>query len=577
MCRLCQATATGKESLCGSRRDQSSNQCDRARANSREQVSNMTWSKESIGNSSTVEATPSGNASRKGKYESIRRGRRPNGSTRIVARKRSMRVADSESVRRMYLTKTQLTLQSQPADLEQQRESTPSSDGEAVQVAPKRQASVRRTHAFRRSSRSRQAFKERGARLVVPTTDAVSPLPTATGGDTQRQSLVLRLVHDDSSDSADDVDSDTETRPRTVAVQVCITLPVDPTLPADTDICSLSSVKLTINEEKVKTEDRDVGPEPVKLLETAVNKDECKKVDVDLDVMPEPVKVSAEMEEKSEEKRQDVGPEPVEILDSVPNLEADRETKVQSTEEKRPSMLRRMLRRSMSRRASRKTTKGMNRRQPPQARRRRMRAPVKRMLRRPRKVVVMGDMFSGKSNLISAYCRDKFSTNYIPTLLNTCLTDAKVFGESIELVVVEVVGRDDYAKLRKCAYHKIDAVILCYSADNPDSLGRIIDYWVPELKCLAPKVPFILVATKKDIRDQVLYDEKSTSAVDAVVSTSRGQKVAKSIGAHTFLECSARYRDNTRNVFETAAKVALQKSRRKRKVRRNCQNDCIVS
>ena len=195
--------------------------------------------------------------------------------------------------------------------------------------------------------------------------------------------------------------------------------------------------------------------------------------------------------------------------------------------------------------------------------------PTRRMIRRPRKVVIMGDMFSGKSSLISAYCHDRFSTNYVPTLLNTLSTDAQVFGENIELVIVDVGGRDDYAKLRKCAYHKMDIIILCYAADSPEGLRRIVDYWVPEIKRHCPKVPFILVATKKDIRDDALYEsshiEGGGGGKEGIVSTISGRRVAETVGAQKFLECSARYRDNTRNVFEMAAKVALQKSRRKRK------------
>lgn len=195
--------------------------------------------------------------------------------------------------------------------------------------------------------------------------------------------------------------------------------------------------------------------------------------------------------------------------------------------------------------------------------------------RRPRKVVVIGDMCSGKSGLISAYCKDRFSETYIPTFLHTCLTDAKVFGETIELVVVEVSGRDDYARLRQCAYHKMDAVIFCYSADNVTSLDRITETWLPELQKHAPKVPYILVGTKKDVKENYIHQMELISSdgecdrredlLQSVVTTAQGSELARSIGAHNFVECSARYRDGTREVFETAAKVALQKSRRKRK------------
>ena len=144
----------------------------------------------------------------------------------------------------------------------------------------------------------------------------------------------------------------------------------------------------------------------------------------------------------------------------------------------------------------------------------------------------------------------------------------------IDLVVVEVAGRDDYEKLRRCAYHKMDVVIFCYATDNPASLERVQRIWLPELQKYAPSVPYILVGTKKDIRESYIYELESLQVDDttkskesisnSVVTTSHGSEVAKSIGARAFLECSALYRDATREVFETAAQVAL-KTRRKRK------------
>ena len=150
----------------------------------------------------------------------------------------------------------------------------------------------------------------------------------------------------------------------------------------------------------------------------------------------------------------------------------------------------------------------------------------------------------------------------------------------MELVVVEVSGRKDYLKLRKCAYRKTDAIILCYSCDNASSLRNIETNWLPEMREYVPDVPFILVGTRKDIRDEILDkvesskerkaggDENSQQAVrERLVSEETGYEMAKTTGAHYFLECSALYRDNTRHVFETVAKVSLQK-RRKRKVQR---------
>ena len=200
--------------------------------------------------------------------------------------------------------------------------------------------------------------------------------------------------------------------------------------------------------------------------------------------------------------------------------------------------------------------------------------------KRPRKIVVIGDMFCGKSSLISAYCRDKFSADlYVPTILNSCLADARIFGRRVDLAIVEISGRRDYARLRQCAYHKTDAIILCYATDNSDTLESILTYWLPELQHFAPRAPRILVGTKNDRRDDRIHEARQLTdttseeqnvqrqaLLEKLVSKARVVEAGEMVKAHASLVCSALYRDRTRDVFEKAAEVALKKSRRKKKV-----------
>ena len=204
--------------------------------------------------------------------------------------------------------------------------------------------------------------------------------------------------------------------------------------------------------------------------------------------------------------------------------------------------------------------------------------------RRPRKILVLGDMMSGKTNLISSYCKDRYQDQYIPTLFRCVQTDATVRGENINLVVLDISGRDDFAPLRKYAYHKVDTVVFCYPVDSIDSFERIRSFWVPELKAYAPKAPFVVVGTKRDIRDEArdrvegyklsLHGKEGETdgriGVEAefaktFVSYDRGKRLSNELSAQGFYECSAMYRDGTRSLFESITMIALKKSRRKRK------------
>ena len=99
----------------------------------------------------------------------------------------------------------------------------------------------------------------------------------------------------------------------------------------------------------------------------------------------------------------------------------------------------------------------------------------------------------------------------------------------------------------------------------------------------------MLVGTRTDAREKILTDlypcpccnrteggdaadylcyEKACSdnshICERVVTTEQAREMGQQLGCQEYLECSARYRDGTRRVFEQATLVALRKHRRRR-------------
>ena len=199
---------------------------------------------------------------------------------------------------------------------------------------------------------------------------------------------------------------------------------------------------------------------------------------------------------------------------------------------------------------------------------------------RTRKFLFLGDMNCGKSNLITTYCKDRFFERYHPTILHFCLSDTKIMGRKFDIIMADTSGRDDFKPLRQCAYFKTDVAILCYSAEDRNTLERIKSYWLPELKEYAPHCPFLLVETKKDIREEqedkklLLESEGKTETSEyhrickdleeRIVPGGVGACLARELGAERFYSTSARYRAGTRKMVQNATAVAIKKSRRKR-------------
>jgi small GTP-binding protein len=126
------------------------------------------------------------------------------------------------------------------------------------------------------------------------------------------------------------------------------------------------------------------------------------------------------------------------------------------------------------------------------------------------------------------------------------------------LIIYFVTGQEDYDRLRPLSYPDTDVILMCFSVDNRDSLENIQSKWIPEVEHFCPNVPYLLIATKKDLRTDPAFSAVGTIKYEA------GRSMADTVGAYSYLECSAKTREGVREVFTTATQAALQKKKRKR-------------
>ncbi|MEE6513348.1 hypothetical protein FKM82_020921, partial [Ascaphus truei] len=175
-----------------------------------------------------------------------------------------------------------------------------------------------------------------------------------------------------------------------------------------------------------------------------------------------------------------------------------------------------------------------------------------------KKLVIVGDGACGKTCLLIVFSRNEFPESYIPTLFENYVADIEVDGKRVELILWDTAGQEDYDRLRTLSYPDTNVILMCFSIASPDSLINITEKWTPEVKRFYPNVPIILVGNKKDLRN----DEQNRSAVLSVpqepVKPEEGRDMANRIGAFGYMECSAKMKDGVREVFEMAARAALQ-------------------
>jgi GTPase SAR1 family protein len=118
--------------------------------------------------------------------------------------------------------------------------------------------------------------------------------------------------------------------------------------------------------------------------------------------------------------------------------------------------------------------------------------------------------------------------------------------------------------------------------------------WAPEITHYSPKTPFLLIGTQIDLRNDANTIDKLKKTNEKPITTKQGEKLAQSIKAVEYVECSAKSQVNTfvvsilfellpfcllhrqdglKKVFDVAIMTTL-KSKRKIRLQRekpNCQ------
>ena len=182
-----------------------------------------------------------------------------------------------------------------------------------------------------------------------------------------------------------------------------------------------------------------------------------------------------------------------------------------------------------------------------------------------KKLVIVGDGACGKTCLLIVFSKDQFPEVYVPTVFENYVADIEVGGRQVELALWDTAGQEDYDRLRPLSYPDTDVILMCFSIDSPDSLENIPEKWTPEVRHFCPNVPIILVGNKKDLRNDENTKRELQKMNQAPLKADEGKRMADTISAVAYLECSAKTKEGVREVFEQATRAALVVRRKKRR------------
>ena len=179
------------------------------------------------------------------------------------------------------------------------------------------------------------------------------------------------------------------------------------------------------------------------------------------------------------------------------------------------------------------------------------------------KITVVGDHLVGKSCLIYTFLCRSYPKIFPPIVLDgTYDIIIQCDNMPVKHIIYDTRGTDDYKELRPYSYPNTDIFIICFSLQSRKSLDNVKKIWVSEIKNHCPDVPYILVGTKYDLKDNQISSEK----VDEIpVLSIEGEEMKNKINAENYIECSSLTNYNVDEVFYSAIRIVLRKMSNKSK------------
>lgn len=152
--------------------------------------------------------------------------------------------------------------------------------------------------------------------------------------------------------------------------------------------------------------------------------------------------------------------------------------------------------------------------------------------------------------MLISYINNCFPGEYIPTVFDNYSAIVSFNSQPFELGLWDTAGQEDYDRLRPLSYSQTDCFLIAFSICCPWALDNIKHKWHPEIRHHCPNVPFIVVGTKLDLRDDPDTLERLKENRLKCITYEQGKKLADELGAAAYVECSALTQRGLKEVFE---------------------------
>ena len=163
------------------------------------------------------------------------------------------------------------------------------------------------------------------------------------------------------------------------------------------------------------------------------------------------------------------------------------------------------------------------------------------------KVVLVGDSFVGKTNIMSKYLKNEFHEDSKATVgVEFGSKQFTIEGHSIKAQIWDTAGQERYKAITSAYYKGAKGAFIVYDITRKNSFESI-DKWINDVTAVADKkITIVLIGNKSDLEDQ------------RQVTKEQGEDKANKLQV-AFLETSAFSGENLEKAFQMMIKEVYQK------------------
>eukprot|EP00689_Sawyeria_marylandensis_P002516 EC823981.1.p1 GENE.EC823981.1~~EC823981.1.p1 ORF type:complete len:174 (+),score=62.37 EC823981.1:136-657(+) len=166
-----------------------------------------------------------------------------------------------------------------------------------------------------------------------------------------------------------------------------------------------------------------------------------------------------------------------------------------------------------------------------------------------------------------------FPQDYIPTFSDN---GAKIVNYKdktpITLSFYDSGNAEEYDKMRPSLYPGTDVIVICFSLFNKHSFENVENYFFPEIKKYIPDVPFVIIGTKLDIKNDPKELNYLKDRNETLIPPALANNLCKKLKGYKYCEISSKSGEGMKEAFDMIIEAGLSKQ--------NQQKDsktCIIS